>query len=298
MKISPLNLISSPLAVLNSLGLNLRVGLSSEDPSVMEHSEPYDVVLSVYSPEGLMEKQMRIGEIPINSRRFFDVSRITRELIPDLNHLAVIHRVPSKLFRQMSDLSDQIEVKKLPDYDLFRTVVEYSLPGGANGSVIYESPPGLNTRPSSNNLTFTSQIVLSEAVNTHIILINYSLNPSYKQIANYHFGIYTLDGKNVISDRVSVGPFGITVLDVSNRIPDNVINEMQDSEDGFSAFNFVGYSDDASIMSVVVNLAPSLGGVSVEHTHPPQTYLFPSDRYERSGVKKAAIAHWKSILTR
>ena len=55
MHISPLNLISTPLALLNSLGLDLRVGLSSEDPMVGRHpTEAYEAYLTTYSPEGLL----------------------------------------------------------------------------------------------------------------------------------------------------------------------------------------------------------------------------------------------------
>ena len=53
MRISPLNLISTPMAVLNTVGVDLRVGLSSEDPMVGRNpSEPYEAYLSIYSPEG------------------------------------------------------------------------------------------------------------------------------------------------------------------------------------------------------------------------------------------------------
>jgi hypothetical protein len=55
MRIPVLNPIQTILPVLNSVGLNLRVGLSSEDPAVIYHpSEPYEAYLSIYSPERVL----------------------------------------------------------------------------------------------------------------------------------------------------------------------------------------------------------------------------------------------------
>ena len=160
MRTSLLNLISTPVPVLNALGLNLRVGLSSEDPMVGRHpSEPYEAYLSVYSPEGLLLERVHLGQIPANRRRFFDISVITRRLVPDLDHLTVVHRIPSRMSPESSDLEDEIEMSVEPDYSLFRSLIEYSYPEGGNGSVIYETPPRLNAgtsgHRSSNTLTFT-----------------------------------------------------------------------------------------------------------------------------------------------
>ena len=136
MRISPLNLISTPLPVLNSLGLRLRVGLSSEDPMVGRHpTEPYEAFLSVYSPEGLLIERSHIGQIQPARRKYFDVSEIASRLVSGTDHLAVAHRIPSRLTGQAANLEDEIEMDQEPDYSLFRSVVEYSYPGGGNGSV-------------------------------------------------------------------------------------------------------------------------------------------------------------------
>ena len=98
MRVSPLNLISTPVPVLNSLGLRLRVGLSSEDPMVGRHpTEAYEAYLSVYSPEGPLMERTHLGQILPSRRRFFDVSAIAGRLIPNVDHLAVVHRIPSRL---------------------------------------------------------------------------------------------------------------------------------------------------------------------------------------------------------
>lgn len=301
MLVSPLNLISTPLPVLNSLGLHLRVGLSSEDPMVGRNAtEPYEVFLSVYSPEGLLMERVHLNQIPPSRRRFFDVSDIVGKMVPGADHLAVVHRIPSRLVDQASNVEDEIEIAEEPDYSLFRSVVEYSFPEGGNGSVIYETTPKLNVAPpegrSSNTLTFTCQTVLSEVLNTYVILIHYSMNPAYSRIANYHFALHSQSGEIVTSDRVEIAPFSIKVLDMAQIIPEDAVTSQPDVRDGVSSFPFVGYSENAALQVILVNSAPSLGAVAVEHTHPPQTYLMPWDSSYQRVAKTAAQKAWQSIL--
>lgn len=298
----PLNLISTPVALLNSLGLNLRVGLSSEDPMVYRHpSETYHVYLSIYSPEGVLLDRKNLGEIPPRRRKFFDVSSITRELVASQDHLAVVHRIPSSLMSKISDVAVEIELSDEPDYSMFRSLVEYSYPQGGNGSVIYETPPRLNTvtneSRSSNTLTFTCQVVLSEAVQSHVVLIHHSVSPSYSRIASYNFALYSLSGEFVAKQRVSVAPFSVKIIDLSEIIPNEIVGRERDPQDGQSAFTLVGYSEDAAFLFLVVNTAPSLKGVAVEHTHPSQSYLLPLDAGYQREVKAKAMAGWRSIIT-
>ena len=302
MRVSPLALISTPVPVLNSLGLKVRVGLSSEDPMVVRHaSEPYQAYLTIYSPEGLFLERTHLGEIPPHRRRMFDISDITRRQVPTLDHLSVVHRVPSRLLSDASSVEDEIELAQEPDYSMFRSLIEYSYPEGANGSVVYETPPRLNAgtseHKSSNTLTFTCQTVLSESVNTYAILIHYSVNPSYSRIATYNFALHSLSGERVLTDSVEVGPFAVRVLDMAQIVPKYVVESAKDPQDGLSTFTFVGYCQDAAILVVMINAAPSLGAVAVEHTHPPQTYLLPSDVSYQRKAKTQAQSMWKSILS-
>ena len=302
MRLSLLNLISTPIPVLNTLGLDLRVGLSSEDPMVVRHpSEPYEAYMSTYSVEGLLLARKHLGQIPTNRRVFFDISGQTRDLVPALDHLSVIHRVPSRMVSQVSSIEDEVEIQKEPDYSFFRSLVEYSYPQGGNGSVIYETPPRLNTLKSggrsSNTFTFTCQTVVSEIVNTNVVLLHYSVDKDYSRVANYHFAVHTLSGERVITDHVTVGPFAIRVLDMGQIIPKPIIEREKDPQDGQSSFTFVGYSEDAALMVVVLNTAPSLGAVAVEHTHPFQTYLLPWDSNYQRTAKADAQRGWKSILS-
>ena len=98
------------------------------------------------------------------------------------------------------------------------------------------------------------------------------------------------------SEVVKVTPFSINVLDMKQIIPKNVQANQRDPQDGVSSFSFVGYSEDAAFLVVVVNTAPSLGAVSVEHTHPPQTYLMPWNSSYQREAKTAAQKAWQSVL--
>ena len=100
---------------------------------VRHDSEPYEAYLSIYSPEGLLLERTHLGEIPPARRRFFDVSSLTRNIVTDVDHLAVVHRIPSRLLPEMSNLEAEIELTKEPDYSFFRAMVEYSFPGAGNG---------------------------------------------------------------------------------------------------------------------------------------------------------------------
>ncbi len=301
MKIPLLNLISTPVPVLNSLGLRLRVGLSSEDPMVgRQPRERYDAFLSTYSPEGVLVDRRPLGQIEPDRRKFFDISSVAGSLVPRHDHLSVVHRVPSRLLAQVSSVEDAIELEVEPDYSYFRSLVEYSYPGGGNGSVIYETPPQLNAAgiTSSNTLSFTCQTAVSESVQTHVVLIHHSVDPQYSRIANYQFALHSLSGERVVTGRVSVGPFGIKVLDIGALLPAEIVEREKDPADGMSSFTFVGFSEDAAMMVLVVNAAPSLGAVAVEHIHPPQTYLIPWDSNYQRKAKLEAQQGWRELLSR
>jgi hypothetical protein len=298
---SLLDLISTPMPVLNSLGLNLKVGLSSDDPVAgRSPSESYEAYLSIYSPRGELLERQHLGQIPPNRRRLFDISAISRKLVPSENHLVVAHRIPSRLAPEIERIEDPVEIKEERDYSMFRGLVEYSFPEGGNGSVIYETPPRLNAgtrKGSSNTLSFTSQTVLSDLVKSYMVLIHYSVNPSYDSSATFGYTFNSFDGEIAHSDTVTIAPFGIHVLDVGSLIPANIIQREKDQGDGLAAFNFVGYSEDASFMVLIFNVTPSIGSVALEHTHPAQSYLFPGRLDHRRDLKSTAQGAWKRILS-
>ena len=303
MKVSLLNLISTPFPVLNSLGVTTRVGLSSDDPMALRHpSQEYQAYLTIYSPQGVLAQRLHLGAIPPNRRNLFDISTLTREIVPSGDHLCVVHRVPSVLLAQVTNVEEPLELEQLPDYYLYRSLIEYSYPQGGNGSVIYETPPALNIaspgKPTSETLTFSSKIVLSDLVNTYVTLIHYSQDPSYTSICRYNYSILSMSGSTVASGRVDLGPFSINVLDIGAAVPMEEIRRSTDSQDGLATFTFLGFTDQASVISLVINASRHLGAISVEHTHPAQEYLMPRDSNERRKIKSSAIQHWKAMLGR
>ena len=261
-------------------------------------SEEYESYLSVYAPEGVLLTREHLGRIPVNRRKFFDITGVTRQLIPTLDHLAVVHRVPSRLLSQVSKVEDEIEFSEGLDYSFFRSLIENSFPQGGNGSVIYETPHNLNLSASSNTLSFTCQIVLSDSVDSYVLLMNYSMDQSYSKIADYKFAVYSLAGDMVATDQVSIGPFGIKVLDMARVIPSHQIASCRDPKDRISAFTFIGYSEDAALLMMTVNASLSFGAVSVEHTHPSQAYLLPSRVSQQRVIKAEAQKAWKNILSK
>ena len=290
------------MPVLNSLGLKTRVGLSSEDPTGLRNKdESYQAYLSIYSPEGPLLDRVHLGEVGANRRKFFDVSAAAAPLVSGADHLTVVHRIPSRLVDQVSNLEDITEVPDHSEYFMYRSMLEYSYPQGGNGSVIYETPPGLNANASaintSNTFTFTCQIVLSEIVSTYIVLIHYSVNPGYANVADFNFGFFSQSGETVASDHIPVGPFSVAKLDVGQLIPDDIIRRDRDPLDGQSCYTFVGSSEDAVVIPLVLNVAPEIGAVALEHTHPPQAYVFPADAGMKRTVKTNAQRAWTSIFT-
>jgi hypothetical protein len=300
-KIPLLDLISTPVPVLNSLGVRVRVGLSSEDPTVFRHpSEEYQAYLTVYSPEGVLLGRHHLGEIPPNRRKFFDVSAIAQKQVPNGDHLSVVHRVPSSLLDKVSSVDELLEMEKPPDYSFFRSLVEYSYPGGGNGSIIYETPPFLNVprkgKPPSDTLSFTSKIVISQMVNTYVVLVHHSQDPSYRAVCDYHFFVLSRAGEPVVTETLRLGPFSVRPVDIGGLIPPDVMEQARDAADGLAAFTYVGFSDQASVITLVINASKHLGAISVEHCHPAQEYLLPWDAADRRTIKSEAVRLWKAKL--
>ena len=305
MRVALLNLISTPAAVLPRSGLELSMGLSSEDPMVGRHpSEPYDAYLSVYAPDGAFAERLALGTIAPNRRWLLNVSSLVRPLGFQDDHLVVLHRVPSALAERFGTLEEPVELPDETDYGFFRAYVQYGYPdgGGAHGGVIYEIPhrfnePGPGGRPSAV-LTFTTKIVLSEAVETSVVLLNCSTDPRYRTTAEYRYAVYTGAGLPAAGGVCRVGPFAAARLELRQAIPARVVADVQDPDDGFSHFCFYGICENAAVAVLVLNLAPALRGVSLEHTHPTQGYLMASAPEDQQRIKREAIAGWRTLMVR
>ncbi len=264
-------------------------------------SEPYEVLLTIYSPEGQLVERVALGEIPPNRRRLFNVSQVMRGRYARQDHLTAIHRIPQRLLKGGRSPEDSIElIGADADYGMFRSMVQYSWPSGAHGSVIYETPHGLNTRRPgrslSQTLTFTSKIVQSAGVNTCIALIYYSVDPGWSMSTTYSFAFFAPSGQRVASGARTLRPFGVELLDAGRLIPAEAVAQARDPADGLSCFSYIGCCQEGIVMPLILSLAPTLGAVAVEHTHPAQSYTCPANAADKNREKARAVDAWSGLL--
>ena len=303
MSLSLLDLVSTPIGLLNSLGLEVSAGLSSEDPMGRRPSEPYQVFLTLYNPEGIFARRMSLGEIPPQRRRFFPLSPASQGMFPGANHLAVIHRIPSRFLADGRTPEEPREIDPAEaDFSMFRGVVQYAYPGGSSGSVIYETPHGLNTprsagRPSPKTLTLTSQVAVSDTMETCLALLHYSVDPRRTAPLQYHYAFFAPDGKLAAEGSVLCQPFTVTLLKAKEILAPAELRRATDPADGIACFGFVGFAEQGVVMPVILSLNPSSRAVSVEHTHPAQSYTCPYRPEEKHQLKNQAIQQWKQQLS-
>jgi hypothetical protein len=299
---SLLNLISTPIPILNSLGLEVAVGLSSEDPiGGRRAAETFTALASIYDADGGLLERRVLGEIPPRRRRMFDLTALTRPLVKD-DHLAVAHRIPSRLLAGGNDLDAVVELDAGDaDFAMYRSLVQYAYPGGSNGSVIYETPPSFNVarpgRAPASTLTFTSKVTVSEEVETALALIHYSTDPAYARTARYWYALFAPDGERVGDGAVTVAPFTVGVVRVRTALMPGTVARYTSADDGLAWLGYVGYSTDAALIPLILTLSPGRGSVSVEHTHPAQAYTLPAKPEDKHKVKGRAVALWAARLS-
>lgn len=251
----PFHYISTPVPLLPNLGLRVKAGLSGEDPAGRRHAGlGFSVWLTLYSPRGEKVKRWKAAELPAGERLLLDLSAATTEFGFQEPHLAVVHRVPE-------GLAEGAEA----DFDMFRTVVQLERPGRGSGSVIYETPPGFNARPGQGSFfSFTNQAVNGPEAATFLVLLHYSVNPAYAHAAKRRVVLYDPDGSLAAVDDGTLPPFTVGLTDLSALAP---------AGDRLRQLSLAVCSPNASLIPLFLNLDRRLGGVSVEHTHPPFTYL-------------------------
>lgn len=268
----PYHLISTPIPMLPGHKLRSQVGLCGEDPSAQRHQgRRFSVWLTLYSPEGVFVERRKIDELEPGQRKFYDLTELTAAHGFTRPHICVAHRVPD------GDLTGL----QTHDFDMFRSVVQLVHPGGGRGSVIYETPPYFNGNPKKPGsfLSFSNQIYLADKQNTLLVLLNYSVNADYAVAARRRLLVYAPDGSRVAEDMRAVGPFSVDVTDCAALLRRQ------------GQFSFIACSKEASMVPLIVNLSEKVGGVSIEHTHPPMSYLnMPPER--ANAVRAQAIEHY------
>lgn len=276
MPADPFHLISTPVPLLPNLGLRVKVGLSGEDPGGLRHQGlGFAVWITLYSPKGALVKRWKEADLPAGERLLLDLSAATAEHAFQEPHLAVVHRVPA-------ELDERTEY----DFDMYRTMVQLERPGKGSGSVIYETPPHFNAKPGKGTFfSFTNQVVTGPMAATYLALLHYSVNPAYAETAKSRVILYEPGGTTAAVHDGTVPPFSIGLTNLS---------ALGAGGDGLRQRSLVVCSPNASLIPLFINLDDSLGGVSVEHTHPPFTYLgMPGAAAGR--VRREAIEHYLAV---
>ncbi len=261
---SPLHLASTPIAVLREFGLETYAGLSADDPANRRNKNvPMSVVLSAYGSSKLIGRAA-IDELKPQHHRFISIDQELAKRGWENAKLCVVHRIPSPY---MADgvVMERLPEGEQPDYDMYRTVVQYGVPGKGMGGVIYETPPNFNrVGRKLNFLSFSNKIYLNEQVDSRLVFLNYSISPDYAQTAQVKLDLYDSVGKVAADIRFDVPPFDFFSVRV---------NDLVASYDSPGFFSYTAASTTSALIPISVIVNKDNGGVSVEHSHPPQAYM-------------------------
>jgi hypothetical protein len=263
-RLDPLHLVSTPIPFLSTAGLETYAGLSADDPQNCRHSKiVFAVFLSIYGNQRLL-KRISLTTLKPHERRFLSLDQqVSGQGLEQETRLCVLHRVPLE-FVINGEVQNEVELDYFPDYEMYRTVVQYALPGKGMGSVIYETPPNLNKAGrKSEFLSFSNKIYLNAETETYLVFTNYSVSPNYSAHANVNFNCYDPAGNLCCATAFDVLPYDYHLIAIKQLLP----------EAAPGIYSFVASSMEAALIPLSVNVCRSLGGVSVEHPHPPQAYL-------------------------
>jgi hypothetical protein len=289
-----LDLISTPVAVLNATALETRAGLSGDDPLCERmQGDRLRVFVSWFDPEGTFAERRELEPIGPGERRMLNLSAPARERFGDRNVLAIIHRVPSSICPPGRD-PEKTEIGGAPgeDFDLLRVMVEYGFPGRGRGAVIYEKPPGINgaRRKTQSALILSSKIAVSQQQDTRMLLLNVSENFVYRDAVNVRARLFAADGRAVAAHEISVAPFSSALV----SIRDWVVRAGEPVREEIATYSVVAWSMEGALIPLFLQTHEAIGSVSVEHSNPPQVYLLPTSQAERFRIKNQAVAYWNS----
>lgn len=300
MGIPVLDLITTPVAVLNGLGLRTAVGLSADDPLSTRHiGDRYRSFVTYYGPDGMLSDRCELPELRAHERRLVDLTDPAAKRFGAADCIAMVHRVPESLCpRGVDPTTAEIDMSAHDDYAMYRTMVQYGLPEGGHGGVIYETPPHLNDARGrsrqSTTLTFSSKIVVSDTVDTILLLLHLSVDPGYRHTATYRFRLHRPDGTPVVESETSVPAFTPRTLSVREMLAANGRAHELLSSDGLQCLSLVGWSADAALLTLFLQMDARTRSVAIEHAHPPQTYLLPADNAIRAQLKSRAVERWNA----
>jgi hypothetical protein len=261
--LGPLHLASTPIAVLSKYGLATYAGLSGDDPGGTRNRDvTFSVVLSAFEGSKLLGRR-ELRTIGPQEHVFISLDEKLAELGWREASLCVLHRVPSQYMADGRIGSGNGSDRK-PDYRMYRTVVQYGTLGGAMGGLVYETSPNMNvTGRKPHFLSFTNKVYLCEGVDNYLVFLNYSISADYSHEAEVKLAFHDPDGRRVAETAIRVPPYDFACLRVND-----VVTCARDP--GFFSVSAASVTSSLIPLSVIVNRRN--GGVSAEHSHPPQEY--------------------------
>lgn len=279
---SVLNLISTPVAIMARYGLTTSVGVTADDPANNRNvGVEYSVLVSIYGKSCLMGR-VSVGTVGPGEHYFVSVDEVLMaQGWVDEATFCVVHRVPTNYFSE-TGLENELSVLEHNKYSMYRTVVQYGLENGGAGSVIYETPPNLNSLGKrSSFLTFSNKACLRPSLSNHLIFLNYSVNPKHSKSAHVFAKFFDSDGSVIANYEFDVPPMDFFCVSLDWL--------MGKTDSTF--LSFTAASADASLLPLSIIVDKAMGGVSVEHSHPPQEYLL-ADWQPIALIRRKAIDYW------
>lgn len=279
--LGPLHLASTPVAVLSRLGLRTWAGVSGDDPGNTRHKDvSYAVVLSAYAGSRLLGRQ-ELRALGPHEHVFLSLDDELQALGWQDATLCVVHRVPAR-YAAEGRIVAPLESGPRPDYSLYRTVVQYGSAAGPMGGVVYETPPNLNvTGRKPHYLSFTNKVYLTDEVDCHLVLLNYSVSGDYRQTAEARLVFHDASGRQVASETVAVPPYDYASLR---------LNDVLKGGPRPGIYSIASSTLTSSLIPLSLALHRGNGGVTVEHAHPPQEYWM-ADRALVGAMKVRAARH-------
>jgi hypothetical protein len=259
-----LHLVSTPIAIMAKQGLRTYAGVTGDDPSNARNMDAsYLVLLSCFGKGQLLGRIM-VGTVGAHEHYFVDIdAEVAKQGWSDTATLCVVHRIPSQ-YVSGDRLNDPPLAQTHMDFSMYRTVVQYGINGGGMGSVIYETPPNFNMagkRP--HFLSFSNKIYLHPETDSYLVFLNYSVSPNYTQAADMKIEFRSASGACIGQHALTVPALDFSYMRVGDILPA--------APSPFVSFTAASVTSALIPLSVVVHRR--YGGVSVEHSHPPQEYL-------------------------
>jgi hypothetical protein len=259
-----LHLVSTPIAIMLKYGLRTYAGVTADDPSGMRNADiNFTILLSIFG-QGRLLGRIIFGAVKTHEHFFIDIDvEVAKRGWSDIASLCVVHRVPSQ-YISGNELSNVPVTQNHTDFNMYRTVVQYALEGKGMGSVIYETPPNFNAKGKKPHfLSFSNKIYLHPNTENYLCLLNYSISADYEQAADVKIEFRDTDGNSINRQQVTVPAFDFGCVQVDRLI--------QAAPSTFASYTAASISSALIPLSIIINRVS--GGVSVEHSHPPQEYL-------------------------